>query len=554
MKTNDFRITTSAGQLCTEKGVPLTNFSIRAVRLCCDQEDQSQILALQITVHHLNRDVNLLIDVHAGSLTGQILREIPTCKLLQASRSAAIDAYIIALGEKGAQISRPIYLYQHGLCRLGNGSWIYVAGDEVLGMPDGMEYEFSKALLRVHLAWDPTCSATNAVNALCQRLERIDGILMPIWAFTIFSSLRSSIAALNLTTLPTLAILGGQNLGKTTLAQRYMLLYSDNNRPGRCVAQVDAHSTAAATIEQVVKFRDQVVLIDDMAKSAAASEEQARRNLIAELLRFASNDVDRVKMSPSKRSETRFCQAGVAFTGEFWLHNPSDLSRMIVVEIQEQMHGGDPTERTVAATVFRYLMLWLLPRLDEELKQLRQALDGVAEGDNIRLRKNRMVLLWALRVFYDFACDVGAVNKRYAAQAISRAGEVLDGLLDRQIREIERSKQKIPGGNLSWYVLTGYRKGLFHVVDRKDLRSNADCLVERDALCICGDTLIWFFRKQTPYRSLTKKEMNRRLIEEGALSRGREERSAGKRIKGRRYLELSFSALEQAQRAYGLHI
>ena len=553
MKSNAFRITASKGVLYTEKGMPLANFSIRAVRLCYDHKDQSQISALQVTLCHLNQEFNLLIDVHAGSLTGQILRTIPTCKILQASRSAAIDAYIIALGENEARASRPLYLHQHGLCRLGNGRWIYVAGDEVLGMPDGMEYELSKSMLQVHLAWDPTYSVISAVTALCQRLEKLDSLLMPIWAFTIFSSLRSSIAALNLTTLPTLAILGGQNLGKTTVAQRYMLLYSDNSRPGRCVAQVDAHSTAAATIDQVVKFRDQVVLIDDMAKSAAASEEQARRNLIAELLRFASNDVDRVKMNPSKQAEALFCQAGVAFTGEFWLHNPSDLSRMIAVEIREQMHGGDPTERTVAATAFRYLILWLLPRLDEELDQLRQALNGIAEGDNIRLRKNRMVLLWALKVFYDFACHVGAVNSRYADQAISRANHVLNGLLDRQIREIELSRQNIPVGNLSWYILSSYGKGLFHIVERNDLRSKADCLVERDALCICSDTLLRFFGENTPYRSLTKREMNRRLAEEGALSRRKEDRSAGKRIKGRRYLELNFSALNQAQRAYGPH-
>lgn len=550
MKNNSFCITTSSGHLCTEMGVPLTNFSIEAVRLCCDQEEQSRISALQVTIHHLNQDFSLLIDVNAGSLTGQILREIPTCKVLQTSRSAAIDAYIIELGEKGAGSSRPLYLHQHGLCRLRTGTWIYIAGDEVLGMPDGTEYEISRSMLQTHLAWSPACSATNATTSLCQRLERFDNLLMPIWAFTIFSSLRSSIAALNLTTLPTLAILGGQNLGKTTVAQRYMLLYSDNSRPGRCVAQVDAHSTAAATIDQVVKFRDQVVLIDDMAKSEATSEAQARRGLIAELLRFASNDVDRVKMSPSKQAETRFCRAGVAFTGEFWLRNPSDLSRMIVVEIREQMYGGDPAERTIAATVFRYLMLWLLPRLDEELEQLRHTLDGVTEGDNIRLRKNRMVLLWALRVFYDFACHIGAVNRRYANQAISRACEVLDSLLNRQIGEIDQSKRDTPSGNLSWYILRGYRNNAFHVVTRKEICNELDCIVEYGALCIRMNTLLKYFHRDTPYRELTKTDLGRRLIKEGVLLPGRERRSARKKIRGHRYLELCFSNLRKASCKY----
>ena len=107
-----------------------------------------------------------------------------------------------------------------------------------------------------------------------------------------------------------------------------------------------------------------------------------------------------------------------------------------------------------------------------------------------------------------------------------------------------------PEGNLSWYILQGYRSNTFHVVTRKMICDEHDCIVERDALCIRANTLLRFFHTVTPYHTLTKTDMGRQLIEEGVLSRGREQRSARKKVCGHRYLELSFSSLQEASRKY----
>ncbi|MEQ2444848.1 hypothetical protein WMO64_15445 [Pseudoflavonifractor sp. CLA-AP-H29] len=112
--------------------------------------------------------------------------------------------------------------------------------------------------------------------------------------------------------------------------------------------------------------------MDDLAKSAASSDMRARLDLIADVLRFASNDTDRVRLSPHRKLEERFCQGGLVFTGEFQLHNPSDVTRLTTVEIRQPMQGGNTGDRILAATAFHYLILWLLPRLDEELESLRK--------------------------------------------------------------------------------------------------------------------------------------------------------------------------------------
>ena len=551
MKSGCLHITAAGDTLCSERdGSVLTNFSFRAVQPFFSPAHGEELSAIAVEIFHMGKYFTAILDVRVGNLTGQITHKFPTCRLLQPSWRSTIDAYLIACGEGIRNESSPIYLRQHGLCRLTSGRWIYVAGDDVLGMPDGLRCEIAETVSRAHLAWDSALPVQACVSAFCARIEQYDQILMPVWAFTIFSSLRSAVHQLNLTTLPTLAILGGRNLGKTTVAQRYMLLYDDRQRPGRCLAQLDAHSTVAATIGQVQQFRDQVVLVDDLARSASPAEQRARLDLIAEILRFSSNDVDRLRMSPRKQTEARFCQAGVAFTGEFHLRNPSDLTRLVIVDIRQQMRGGNPADRTLAATTFHHLMVWLLPRLDEELDSLRQSLDAVTDGENLRLRKNRMVLLWTLRLFYLFACCAGAVTESYALQAARNAGEILDNLLAHQAQAVEQLTLPVPAGNLSWYILRGYQNHMFHIVSRKKVQSEEDCVIERDALCVCAGTLLAYFHTNTPYCQLSRHEMNRQLMEEGAITQGREARSARKRIKGRRYLELSFTALRKAAHAY----
>ena len=156
-----------------------------------------------------------------------------------------------------------------------------------------------------------------------------DRILLPVWEFALCSSLRSCVWQLPITTLPSMAIVWGQNLGKTTLARRYMLLYDDKQRPVRCWAQLDAHSTAASTMDLV----------------------------------------------------SRFCRAGVAFTGKLNLDNPSDVTRLVVVPLRNAMRNGTEEERTLTATSFQYFMRWLLSQLERKLDVLRGMLRN-ADGKN----------------------------------------------------------------------------------------------------------------------------------------------------------------------------
>ena len=214
------------------------------------------------------------------------------------------------------------------------------------------------------------------------------------------------------------------------------------------------------------------------------------------------------------------------------------------------MQNGSSGDRTLAATAFHALILWLLPRLDEELAALRKALDDISFGSDLRLRKNRILFLWSIRLFYQFAAETGAVTAQYVRQAMVRAEEILNEILERQTRKANHFARQSPRGNLCWYIVHAYRENEFHIVSRQNICSDADCVVENDALCIRTDTLLAYLRNATPYRELSKTAMNRRLREEGVLTSHRESRAAAKKIKGQRYLELNLTKLKAASLSY----
>lgn len=549
---NGFGIVQCGEMLCTvQDHRPLANFGVNIVRPLYDPKHAEQLAGLQLGILHNGGHFPLVLDLQLPDLTSQICQQVPTCRVLQPRQKGSLDAYLIQLGvEAGRAGPKTLFFKDHGLYHLPDSRWVYVCGDEVLGLAEDTQYQISHRIARAHLVWDSVQSEQEAVARFCIHLMQHDQILLPVWGFTLCSSLRSCIRQLSITTLPSLAIVGGQNLGKTTLARRYMLLYDDKQRPGRCWAQLDAHSTAAATMDLVSHFRDQVVLVDDLAKSASAAERRARLELISEVLRFASNDTDRVKMSPQKQPEERFCRAGLAFTGEFHLDNPSDVTRLVVIPLQKPLRNGTEEERTLAATSFRYFMRWLLPRLDRELDVLQGMLRNTDGQKSIRMATNYALLQWSIQLFYRFAVDAKAVTGHYEREAISRMEQILKTHLETQWKAVEHQSCTVPRGNLSWYILQGYRAGKFHIVSRDRIRDDGDCVVEHDALCIRADTLLEYFQMATPYRVLTKTDMSRRLMEEGALTKSKECRSAKKKIKGRRYLEFCFAVLKDTARTY----
>ena len=76
------------------------------------------------------------------------------------------------------------------------------------------------------------------------------------------------------------------------------------------------------------------------------------------------------------------------------------------------------------------------------------------------------------------------------------------------------------------------------------------CLVQDDMLYIRSATLCAVLREWGPTPDLTQAMLGKQLKRLGLISVGKELRTAGKKIHGRRYYQLSFQALRQTARSY----
>lgn len=280
------------------------------------------------------------------------------------------------------------------------------------GIPSEVSYRIADGL--PILACDSSISPRQAVEDWCHRLDQEQDTLFPVFGWTVLSALRSAVAPL-LTTFPPLFIEGVQGTGKTTLARRYSLLW--NAEEGFLLGNLDASSTSVAVQQSISQFKDQTVLLDDMAISSSAPEGRNRRDVMSSALRFTSNLSVRERASGGSRNNQLSCQAGLVLTGEIHLSTASDLSRSVLVELPKPFRSGSPDDRKLVATVLHYLLCWVLPQLDKYLEDLRVTLRNLGDVET-RLETTHTLLTWSLQMFLDFSMSVGAIDCHFEQETI----------------------------------------------------------------------------------------------------------------------------------------
>ena len=110
----------------------------------------------------------------------------------------------------------------------------------------------------------------------------------------------------------------------------------------------------------------------------------------------------------------------------------------------------------------------MLPRINEAVANLATELEHI-QGDNQRLQKNRMMILWALKQFLFFTQESGAVTKHEADKMFEKAVKICDDILDEQIRQITSLE---PAKNLSYYILYGLQQDIIQRVSEKKVKKN----------------------------------------------------------------------------------
>lgn len=516
-----------------------------------NRDDVGPVYA-QLDVRCLGRLERIGIDLRKRDYAAQIQRQLRYWDLAGAELMKEIKPCLQEAIMQSASSQKRTYVFcQHGPCRLEDGQWVYVLGDTVVGLPEDTEYAIMPEVKQVHLAWDPAQDISQAVGELWHIFE-MDQRTLLVFSFGILSALRSAIFDMDMTTFPVLAVIGRQGTGKTKIVRELLLLYDDAQHPGRIVGQLDAHTTPAALVEKVKRQRNQPVLVDDMAESADASEARERKKNIAHILRRVSNKANQGKMTPQRKLDLLFCQAGLVFTGEFMLENPSDITRTIVISTDEPLVHLPPGLRVLAATAFHAFLQWLLPVLDGQLEQLRDQLKKPSVRFEPRIAKNGTLLFWATGLFALFAIEQGVLPKDVVTGIIDKTYDALRKILLDQKEQSRKLTASVPKGNLCWYILDGYSKNQFTVVTQKEqlINNENDCLIKKGTLYIRAQTLLEYLFNYTPYVFSSVNKMNKTLKEEGMLGDSKEKRSAYIKINGRRYLKLDIKLLRQCAQQY----
>ena len=527
---------------------PLANFDICEATPLYDLKTGTNLEAVSLRLSVYSSFYNLTVDI-SESIVAQILAAFPACKIFSPSKRDLIDNHILTLATSHAS-NHGLFCGTFGLNRLPNGTWIFVAGNEILGDCGSYLVMPHSRLLTIRLAGERVDNISYAAARIIREIEANVDVILPAFSYTLLCSVRSQINELGLTTFPVLYISGQQGFGKTMLSSRYCLLYDMVTPPSVPFGNLDACSTDKGILKELSKCRDMVILVDDLADGSSPTIKEERQEHIAKALRFVANGNVRKTASTHSGSTVFSCQSGIAFTGEFSLTAPQSSGTNQKLRLTHPMRSGSPTDRETIANVFRAWMIWLLPHLDAELSALKNQLNSISGNYEARLETAKILLLWSTELFFRFTQEAGIVDQGYYQSAVNTASRIFEKLLAMQAEKIRCIQNNVPLGNLSWYILQGYRKGAFHVVPRESITCDEDCVVEKDSLCIRTGTLLGFLRATGNYPTLSDKRMVRTLNEEGVLEFCSEKRYAKKKIHGKRYLELSFAALQCAAKRY----
>lgn len=269
----------------------------------------------------------------------------------------------------------------------------YVVGNQIIGPSIKESVLIAPAVSCISLFSDSTLTPCESAEMLIKALTRYPDITVPVYAFTLFGSLRSVLRKEGLPIACVLYLVGNQGFGKTRTAKTFSALYQDDEE--RLANVSDAKSTEAAMRDALANARDQIVLFDDVCQSTDARNQTARRNLAATLAKAAANEVPITRMR-GKVAEIVECRASLVITSEFPLEVASDLTRCVIVNVNRQLTGGDGSDRIAAASALAGYLQWFAEHSEQELHRLRTEYSAFKTKERSHREERLQISLWEL--------------------------------------------------------------------------------------------------------------------------------------------------------------
>lgn len=334
-------------------------------------------------------------------------------------------------------------------------------------------------------------------------------------AYVMLTSVRSLVRSAGVTLQAILYIVGAQGLGKTTLATRLAGIYWDR-ASGTLANIAQAGSSISGTEHLFAIHRDQPVIVDDLCRSAGRDTERKRRELGAKIIREGSGDIPIIKKR-GKEIEKRTCNAGVILTAEYAMDNPSDLTRCLIVPVNERLNLSSMLTPELVGSMVRHYSEWFSNNSDYEFRRLKDTLNGGWKSKlEPRIRTNYICLRWAFQSLLNSLDDAGLrsdVKKELHAQ--------MDKAVDMALSEHMKFKRDIleqfPVGNLAACLYEGYKSGSFDLTKKIGKLQKHEGIMWGNDLCLRAEALIRFVRLQPGFHDWNRNKISRELKDIGAL-------------------------------------
>ena len=407
-------------------------------------------------------------------------------------------------------IERGYYLDHSGIIQFPDSTVRFLAGEELIPDHCSRSYLCSPNLSDMRLAGD----GSTGWETMAAELSLAPKPALLTLAYVLLTSVRSLLLESGIDYAAILYILGGQGLGKTTLAKRTAGIYQGPR--GEVVGLVQAGSSSAGVESLMASFRDQPVIVDDLCLSAGRETARQRRETGAKLVRIGAGDVPIVKRFGQQTRETRCC-AGIILTAEFPLENASDLSRCILVPVRKRLDLADTWNPALIGDMLRCFLNWFSLHHKEALGHLSAALAGsdIQESEP-RVCTNYNCLRWAFQMFLRSLVSKGMHPARNNQLSLR-----MDRAINLALRQYQLQKEKldmtIRRGNLPYCILEGYRNKAFHLTKNVEKLNRHDGIVWKNDLCLRPKILLAYIRKQPGYQDYTQNRLSMELADLSAL-------------------------------------
>ncbi len=403
----------------------------------------------------------------------------------------------------------------------------FVAGQQLIPSNEAEVFHIAADVEKYRLVSLPKPSSPDNVISLLTAMQGMTAAI-PVFGFTLLASLKSIFHTNKLPTSCILYIQGSQGFGKTELAKRFSLLYDQDICGGRSIADhYDAESTAAAMRNALAGARDRVVLLDDICCSSAPVNQRARYTLAAELIRAAANEIPLTRMR-GRIQESVFCSASLVITGEIGLTAASDLTRCILVDLEQPLRSDDPNIRSVAAATLESYLEWFSLHGEDEQCRLRKDYDAFKNCDRQHHEERLQVSLWELSWVYDsflrFATDIQAVSKQAANEFEATVTKILQEIYGKTLSRIH-SRPEATEASLIPIITRGVNFGQIPYI------------THRGCLCIRSQDLAEYLNYTYSRYDYTDRDVANLLRQQGLL-RMDKSGTATRKIEGIRYLTI----------------